>query len=49
MDLQPVCSNETIAGACEVLRSAIADVRNLIHQTHSLTGVTSERRSRERA
>ena len=60
IDLEPICSKDkvppdvnaavsTIADACEVLCSAIADVRNIIHQTHSLAGVTRERRSRERA
>jgi hypothetical protein len=47
MDLEPVCgvsteraqvvaSLETIADACSVLRSAIADVRNIIHQADGL-------------
>lgn len=48
MDLQPVCeegrggtrtvaSCNTIADACDILHSAIADVRNIIHQVHGLT------------
>jgi hypothetical protein len=47
MDLEPVCgvgterarvvaSIEAIANACHVLRSAIADVRNIIHQADGL-------------
>jgi hypothetical protein len=47
MDLEPVCgagservhvvsSREAIAEACHVLRSAIADVRNIIHQADGL-------------
>ena len=45
MDLEPVCgvgtaqvvaSLESIADACSVLRSAIADVRNIIHQADGL-------------
>jgi hypothetical protein len=47
MDLEPVCgvgtaraqvaaSLESIADACDVLRSAIADVRNIIHQADGL-------------
>jgi hypothetical protein len=47
MDLEPVCgvgptraqvvaSLESIADACHVLRSAIADVRNIIHQADGL-------------
>ena len=47
MDLEPVCgvgkervqivaSLEAIADACDVLRSAIADVRNIIHQADGL-------------
>src|ERR1700680_449592 len=47
MDLEPVCgignarpgcvaSLASIADACHVLRSAIADVRNIIHQADSL-------------
>jgi ribonuclease PH len=47
MDLEPVCGVGTertqvaaslvaIADACSVLRSAIADVRNIIHQTDGL-------------
>jgi hypothetical protein len=47
MDLEPVCgvgtaraqivaSLESIADACDVLRSAIADVRNIINQADSL-------------
>lgn len=60
IDLEPICSKHkvppdmtatvsTIADACEVLCSAIADVRNIIHQAHSLAGLTLERRSPERA
>jgi hypothetical protein len=48
MDLEPVCgvgtaraqvvaSLESIADACEVLRSAIADVRGIIYQVNWLT------------
>ena len=48
MDLEPVCGvgNEraqivatldAIGDACHVLRSAIADVRNIIHQVEGLT------------
>jgi hypothetical protein len=48
MDLEPVCgvgkeraqvvaSLESIAEACEVLRSAIVDVRGIIYQVNSLT------------
>ena len=48
MDLEPVCgvgteraqvvaSLESIADACEVLRSAIADVRGLIYHVNWLT------------
>jgi hypothetical protein len=48
MDLEPVCGVGTaraqvvaslaaIADACSVLRSAIADVRNIIHQADGLT------------
>jgi len=47
MDLEPVCgvgtegaqvvaSLDAIADACHVLRSAIADVRNIIHQANAL-------------
>jgi hypothetical protein len=47
MDLEPVCGAGTekaqlvaslasIADACGVLRSAIADVRNIIHQANGL-------------
>jgi hypothetical protein len=47
MDLEPICgvgkerarvaaSLEAIAGACEVLHSAIADVRNIIYQADGL-------------
>ena len=47
MDLDPVCgagsesaqavsSRDAIAEACHVLRSAIADVRNIIHQANGL-------------
>jgi hypothetical protein len=47
MDLEPVCgvgteraqvvpSLATLADACSVLRSAIADVRNIIHQADGL-------------
>ena len=47
MDLEPVCGAGTekaqliaslaaIADACSVLRSAIADVRNIIHQANGL-------------
>ena len=47
MDLEPICgvgkerarvaaSLEAIADACEVLRSAIADVRNIIYQADGL-------------
>jgi hypothetical protein len=47
MDLEPVCgagtekaqlvaSLATIADACSVLRAAIADVRNIIHQADGL-------------
>jgi len=47
MDLEPVCgmgaeraqivaSREAISEACHVLRSAIADVRNIIHQVDGL-------------
>ena len=44
LDLEPVCgteraqvsSREAIADACHVLRSAIADVRNIIHQADGL-------------
>jgi hypothetical protein len=47
MDLEPVCgvgteraqivaSLATVADACNVLRSAIADVRNIIHQADGL-------------
>ena len=47
MDLEPVCGDgtqraqlvsslDTIAEACHVLRSAIADVRNIIHQADGL-------------
>ena len=48
MDLEPVCgvgtqraqqlvsSRDVIADACHVLRSAIADVRNIIHQADGL-------------
>jgi signal transduction histidine kinase len=49
MDLDPICgvgkegvqiaaSLEAIADACDVLRSAIADVRNIIHEANGLTG-----------
>ena len=49
MDLEPVCgvgkervqivaSLEAIADACDVLRSAIADVRNIIYEANELTG-----------
>jgi hypothetical protein len=48
MDLEPVCgvgkesaqvvaSLESIADACDVLRSAIADVRNVIYEANALT------------
>ena len=48
MDLEPVCgvgkeraqivaSLESIANACDVLRSAIADVRNIIYEVNGLT------------
>ena len=48
MDLVPVCeigrdrapiveSLEIIAGACEIMHSAIADLRNIIHQVDALT------------
>jgi hypothetical protein len=48
MDLEPVCgvgteraqvvaSLESIADACEVLRSAIADVRGIIYSVNWLT------------
>jgi hypothetical protein len=48
MDLEPICgagaeraqvvaSRESIADACEVLRSAIADVRGLIYHVNWLT------------
>ena len=48
MDLEPVCgvdkeraqvvaSVEAIADACDVLRSAIADVRGFIYEANSLT------------
>jgi len=48
MDLEPVCgagkeraqivaSLASIEDACEVLRSAIADVRDIIHQVDGLT------------
>jgi hypothetical protein len=48
MDLEPVCrvakesapgvaSLDAIADACDVLRSAIADVRNIICQVNGLT------------
>jgi len=48
MDLEPVCGAGTereqvvaslhaIADACDVLRSAIADVRNIIYQVNGLT------------
>ena len=47
MDLEPVCGVGTeraqivaslaaVAGACHVLRSAIADVRDIIHQADGL-------------
>lgn len=47
MDLEPICgpgkeraqvvaSLESIANACDVLNSAIADVRNIIHQADGL-------------
>lgn len=47
MDLEPVCgdgaqraalvsSHDAIADACHALRSAIADVRNIIHQADGL-------------
>jgi hypothetical protein len=50
MDLEPVCGVSTeraqvisslaaIADACSVLRSAIADVRNIIHQADGLMDV----------
>ena len=49
MDLEPVCevakeraqvvaSADAIADACDVLRSAIADVRNIIYEANGLTG-----------
>ena len=49
MDLEPVCGMGTaraqvvaslaaIAEACSVLRSAIADVRNIIYEANGLTG-----------
>ena len=49
MDLDPICgvgkereqivaSLEAIADACDVLRSAIADVRNIIYEVNGLTG-----------
>ena len=49
MDLDPICgvgkervqivaSLEAIADACDVLRSAIADVRNIIYEANALTG-----------
>ena len=49
MDLEPVCgvgaqraqlvsSLDAIAEACHVLRSAIADVRNIIYEANGLTG-----------
>ena len=48
MDLEPVCgvgkervqivaSLEAIAECCDVLRSAIADVRNIIYEVNGLT------------
>ncbi len=48
MDLEPVCgvgkervqivaSLEAIAECCDVLRSAIADVRNIIYEANGLT------------
>jgi hypothetical protein len=48
MDLDPICgvgkervqivaSLEAIADACDVLRSAIADVRNIIYEANGLT------------
>ena len=48
MDLEPVCgvgkervqivaSLEAIAESCDVLRSAIADVRNIIYEANGLT------------
>jgi hypothetical protein len=50
MDLEPVCGDGTqrvqlvsscdaIADACHVLRSAIADVRNIVHQADGLMGL----------
>ena len=48
MDLDPTCgvggegakvaaTPDSIAEACDVLRSAIADVRNIIYETNGLT------------
>ena len=47
MDLRPVCgagaervaavaTRDAIAGACNILHSAIADIRNIIHQVDGL-------------
>jgi hypothetical protein len=47
MDLEPICgvggdrvpliaAREAIASACDILHSAIADVRNIIHQVDGL-------------
>jgi hypothetical protein len=50
MDLEPVCgtggermpvvaARDAIASACSILHSAIADVRNIIHQIDGLTNL----------
>jgi hypothetical protein len=52
MDLEPVCgagtdrppipeSFEIIVGACDIVYSAIADLRNIIHQVDSATDPTA--------
>ena len=47
LDLSPICrereerplvaAGDAIADACDILRSAIADLRNIIHQVDGLT------------
>ena len=53
MDLEPICrvglealpviaATDAIADACDVLRSAIADLRNIIYQVDGLTYLPSD-------
>ena len=59
MDLEPLCGTtaarahivatpQGIAEACDILQSAIADLRNIVHQTEGLTAWPAAARKRRR-